>query len=268
VSAIAAIGNLSLDRIADAMPRAGGTVFYSARTFARLGADARIAVSCAEDDAPTFERAFEGIALPVAWYLSETTTAYRFRYPSTGRRVMRLDSVGKAWRPNEAVQAVGDAAWVHVGALVRTDFPPETLAALAGGGRKLLVDGQGLVRTPVLGPLRSNRDIGDVLRYATMLKLDDREAELLAGNATPDSVRSLGIPEVVLTLGRRGSFIVTPKGVVAAVEGADIRQSVDPTGAGDTYSAAYLVARAGGAEPDEAARSATDVVAEFLDART
>ena len=54
-----------------------------------------------------------------------------------------------------------DATWVHVGALVRTDFPTETLAALATAERRLLVDAQGLVRTPALGPLRTNGQIGD-----------------------------------------------------------------------------------------------------------
>jgi sugar/nucleoside kinase (ribokinase family) len=268
VTALAAIGNLALDRIAGAIPRAGGTVFYSARTLARLGADARVAVSCAADDAPTLEPALEGIALQVAWYLSETTNAYRFRYSPTGRRVMRLDAVGKSWSPDEAVEAVADAAWIHVGALVRTDFPRKTLAALAGGGRRLLVDGQGLVRTPVLGPLRSNGDIGDALRYVALLKLDEREAELLAGNVAPESLRALGVPEVIVTLGRRGSFVVTASGVVAAAEAARVPQPVDPTGAGDTYSAAYLVARAAGAEPDEAARSATEAVEAFLATKT
>jgi sugar/nucleoside kinase (ribokinase family) len=268
VTALAAIGNLSLDRIAGAMPRAGGAVFYSARTLARLGADARVAVSCGADDLATLEPALEDIPLPVAWYPSETTNEYRIRYSSTGRRIMRLDSLGKAWSPTEAVDAAADATWIHVGALLRTDFPRETLAALAGGGRKLLIDGQGLVRTPRLGPLRSNRDIGDVLRYATFVKLDESEAELLAGSAVTDSARSLGVPEVIVTLGRRGSFVVTRRGVVAAVEAEHVGGAVDPTGAGDTYSAAYLLARSRGAEPQEAAQSASETVAELLRART
>jgi sugar/nucleoside kinase (ribokinase family) len=268
VTALAAIGNLSLDRIDDAMPRAGGAVFYSARALQRLGADARVAVSCGEDDLETLEPALDDIALPVRWYLSETTNAYRFRYSSTGRRIMRLDALGKTWQPDEAVDAVSDATWIHVGALVRTDFPRKTLAALAGGGRKLLVDGQGLLRTPAHGPLRSNRDIGDVLRFVTFLKLDQDEAELLAGTAALDSSHVLGVPEVVVTMGRRGSYVVTRDGIVAGAEAGRVQGPVDPTGAGDTYSAAYLVARSRGAEPVEAARSATEVVAELLRART
>jgi sugar/nucleoside kinase (ribokinase family) len=39
---------------------------------------------------------------------------------------------------------------------------------------------------------------------------------------------------------------------------------VDPTGAGDTYSTIYLVRRAEGAEPVEAARIAAETVSAFL----
>ena len=70
---------------------------------------------------------------------------------------MRQDSVGEPWSTERALEAAADATWVHVGALVRTDFPPETLAALATEGRRLLLDAQGLVRTAALGPLAHGR---------------------------------------------------------------------------------------------------------------
>jgi sugar/nucleoside kinase (ribokinase family) len=267
MSSIAAVGNVCLDTLDDAPPRPGGTVFYAARTLARLGAEARIAASCADADAPLLRPALEAFGPPVSWYESETTSAFRMRYSGAGRRTMRLEAVGKAWSAEEAVDAVASAEWIHVGALVRTDFRRATLAALAGGGRKVLADGQGLVRCAVLGPLRSNGEIGDVLRFVTLLKLDQSEAELLAGGADPEAVRSLGVREVLLTLGAQGSIVVTADTVVA-VPAAEIGDRVDPTGAGDTYSAAYLVARSRSAEPAEAARSATDVVAELLAART
>jgi sugar/nucleoside kinase (ribokinase family) len=39
---------------------------------------------------------------------------------------------------------------------------------------------------------------------------------------------------------------------------------VDPTGAGDTFSAGYLIARAAGVDPAAAAERATVTVAAFL----
>jgi sugar/nucleoside kinase (ribokinase family) len=266
VTALAVVGNLALDVVDGGHPRPGGTVLYSARTLARLGADACVGAACAARDRDLLVDPLEKLGLPVAWHESATTTSYAFRYEGE-RRLMRQEAVGDPWRATEAVAAIGDAEWIHVGALVRSDFPEATLAALAEGGRRLLVDAQGLVRTPALGDLRTDAAIGNALRHIAILKLNDEEAQTLVGRAAPEAVRSLGVPEVVLTLGSRGSWVVTPT-ATGSVPAPDIAVAVDPTGAGDVYSAAYLAARSAGGEPVEAARSATEVVAEFLAART
>ena len=181
---IAALGHLTLDVVADAAPRPGGGVFYAARALSRLGADARIAASCAARDRPALLPPLEAFGLPVTWHESTVTTAYSFHYEGD-RRIMRQDAVGDPWTPAQAVSAAGDAEWVDVGALVRTDFSPETLAALAAGGRRLLVDAQGLVRTATIGRLDTDGDIGDALEHIEILKLNDEEAETLVGQRGP-----------------------------------------------------------------------------------
>lgn len=267
MTALAAIGNLSLDVLADAPPRPGGTVLYSATALARLGADARIGAACAARDRDTLVQPLEKLGLSVSWRASRATASYAFRYDGD-RRLMRQDAVGDPWSPADALAAIGDAAWVHVGALVRSDFPVDTLAALAGDRRRLLVDAQGLVRTPALGELRTDAAIGDALRHVSILKLNDEEAETLVGTSEAEALRSLGVPEILLTLGSQGSCVVTATRV-ERIPAQPVTAEVDPTGAGDIYSAAYLVARFGGGDPVEAARAATQEVAEFLsDART
>lgn len=259
---IAAIGHLSRDVVAGGAPRPGGTVFYAARALARLGADAVVAASCAASDRDSLVRPLEAFRLPVRWHESSTTTAYRFRYEGD-RRLMIQDAVGDPWSAEDARAGAGDARWVHVGALVRSDFPPETLAALAEDDRALLVDGQGLVRTPSLGPLEVDGEVGPALSHVTILKLDDEEADALAGGTETERLLALGVPELILTLGSQGALVVTPS-LAEHVPAVELEPDVDATGAGDTFSAAYLVARARGAEPVEAARSATDTVAELL----
>jgi sugar/nucleoside kinase (ribokinase family) len=262
VSDFAALGSLSRDVVAGAPPRPGGGVFYGAWALARLGADAHVAAACAAADREALLLPLEAFGLPVRWYESAATTAYRFHYEGE-RRIMWQDAVGDPWTPARAVEAAADARWVDVGALVRTDFPPETLAALARDGRTILVDAQGLVRTPALGRLQTDGEIGDALRHVTILKLDAEEAATLAGGADPERLRALGVPEVLLTLGSRGSYVVTPH-VIEHVPAVPVTGVPDPTGAGDTYSVTYLVARARGAEPVEAARAAAESVASFL----
>jgi sugar/nucleoside kinase (ribokinase family) len=262
VTAVAAIGNLTRDVVAGADARPGGAVFYAARALARLGADAHVSAACAADDRAELIPPLESFGLPVTWYESAVTTAYSFHYEGD-RRIMRQDAVGDAWSPAQSLEAAGDAPWVHICALVRTDFPPETLSALAADGRRLLVDGQGLVRRPDLGDLRTDGKIGDVLRHVAILKLNDEEAETLVGSADPERLRALDLPEVLLTLGSKGSYVVT-RTLIERVPTHDVEGPVDPTGAGDTFSAAYLTRRIAGADPVEAARAAAETVAELL----
>jgi sugar/nucleoside kinase (ribokinase family) len=141
---------------------------------------------------------------------------------------------------------------------LRSDFPAETLAALARG-RRLSLDGQGLVRVPEPGPLRLDADFDPaMLEHVRILKLAEEEADVIG------AVDRLGVPEVLVTYGERGST------VYAGGRKEDIGTwpvTADPTGSGDAYSAAYLAARSRGLAPVSAARSATAAVAAVLSGR-
>ena len=71
-------------------------------------------------------------------------------------RHMRVDEIGDPWTPADVdgflAPDLREVRWVHVPPLFRSDFPAETLAALARG-RRILLDGQGLVRRPATGAL-------------------------------------------------------------------------------------------------------------------
>ncbi len=179
---------------------------------------------------------------------------------------MEVDSVGDPWSPEEAVRAVADASHIHVGALLRTDFSSETLEALRARASHILIDAQGIVRRAEPGPLAKDSAIGDVLRHITILKLNEGEATALAGGTDAAALRALGVPEIVLTLGSRGSLVVTATtdDVVAATPVA----TVDPTGAGDAFAAAYLWFRSEEIPPAEAAARASRFVAIVLAERT
>ena len=71
-------------------------------------------------------------------------------------------------------------------------------------------------------------------------------------------------PCVNITLGARGSFVISPK-ETAEVPGI-AAQAVDTTGAGDMYAGACLYARATGASPTEAARFASAAAAKTVSA--
>jgi sugar/nucleoside kinase (ribokinase family) len=123
------------------------------------------------------------------------------------------------------------------------------------------------VRVARPGPLERDANVDRrVLEHLTVLKLNEDEARILAGGLEPDALRSLGVPEVVLTLGSDGARVVT-EDVAAPIGPHPVPGSVDPTGAGDAFSFAYLDARSRGLDPVSAAERAAHVAAEVISSR-
>jgi len=267
VSAIAVVGNLSRDVVAGAAPRPGGAVYHAARALSRIGAEACIVARCGAADTDDLLPRLESFGVPVTHRTGERTAAFTFHYEGD-HRVMHVDDIGDPWTVEDATSwvaaAIGGAEWVQIGALLRTDFSASTLAALAGEGRRLLVDAQGLVRVARVGALERDADVDPaVFRSLTVLKMNENEAQILAGGLEPELLRTLGVPEIVLTLGSAGALIVTGSHA-ERIARVPVEGVVDPTGAGDAFSAAYLSARAGGVAPVEAARAANALAAEII----
>jgi sugar/nucleoside kinase (ribokinase family) len=261
VRRLAIAGNLSLDRVDGAPPRPGGAPFHAARALRALGRPALVAAKCAEADREALLPPLVRLGLPVLWLAGDSTAAFSFRY-ERDRRVMEIDALGSPWTPDD-VRRLEQAEWVHVGALARSDFPAATLAALAREQR-VSFDGQGLVRPERTGPLELDAGYDpEVLRHVSILKLAEEEAQALVGDPKEAVLASLGVPEVVVTLGSRGSLVLAD-GRLERVAAEPVEGVVDPTGAGDAFAAGYLAARAGGDAPGAAARRATALVAGLL----
>lgn len=254
MSAVAVVGNLSRDRVAGGPARVGGAAFHCARALRALGAEATIVTKASE---AWLVEALEGLGLPVSSRASSTTSVFTMEHDGDRRRMV-VEALGEPWTPEEArgwvADALGETRWIHVGPLARSDFPPETLAELARG-RLLSYDGQGLVRAPRTGELSPDAGYDPrLLRAVSILKLSEEEAAVV-GVAHE-------VPEVIVTLGSRGALVYS--------EGEEVqvpttpRSGVDPTGAGDMFAAAYLVARADGAPPVAAAERANAVVGDLL----
>src|SRR3954447_17701659 len=261
---VAVVGNVSLDRVDGGPPRAGGAPFYCARALAALGGRPVVATACAAEHRDALVAPVEALGVEVAWLESDVTAIFGIRNRGDVRE-MRVEAVRPAWTPADVERlapALEGVAWVHVGGLLRSDFPAETLAALARG-RCVSLDAQGLARVARVGPLRQDAGFDRAaLAEVSLLKVSEEEALALVGSAEPDVLRALGVPEVVLTLGSRGAVVIT--GGEATHVPARPPVVDDPTGAGDMFSASYVVARAGGAAPVAAAERAAELVARLL----
>jgi len=250
---IALIGNLSRDLLPGRPPQVGGGPYHGARALQRLRVPARIVARCAEVDREVLLPPLVRLGTPTRYVHGESTNTFSFSY-NGDVRTMSIEALGDVWQPSDIPELLS-GRWVHVAPLARGEFPLETIAALARR-RRVSFDGQGLVRVPEIGPLRLDDDFDrELLRHIWVLKLADEEAEVLGDPA------ALGVREVLVTHGSRGSTIYyggKSEHVPAHPTGND------PTGAGDAYSAAYIVARNAGFSPVGAARRATAVVASML----
>jgi sugar/nucleoside kinase (ribokinase family) len=250
---IALLGNLSRDVLPGQAPRVGGGSYHGARALQRLRVPARVVARCAEEDRAALLPPVIRLGSPVRFVPGESTATFSFSYDGDVR-TMAIDALGDTWAPGDLPE-LPSGRWVHIAALARNEFPLETISALAKR-RRVSLDGQGLVRVPELGPLRLNDDFDrDILRHVWVLKLADEEAEVLGDPA------SLGVREVVVTHGSRGSTVYCGghKEPITARP-----YPGDPTGAGDVFATAYVVARNAGFAPTGAARRATAVVASLI----
>lgn len=264
---IAIVGNGAVDRIDGREPSAGGCPSFAAHALALLGRDGQIVTRHAEADRAVFAPALAALDRPVTVLPATSSNAFGFRYEGE-RRTMTIDAIGDPWTPADAGAVAPDVDWVHVAPLLRSDFPPETLEALADGGRRRLsYDGQGLVRVPLLGPLRLDADFHPaLLANLEVLKLSVEEAEVLSRPFTADDAAGLGVPEVLVTNGSEGC-VVHAGGRVEQVPAAWRVLGVQTTGAGDVFMVGYVAARSDGAAPVEAARIGSELVARMLDER-
>jgi sugar/nucleoside kinase (ribokinase family) len=251
---VAVVGNLSLDRIDGGPPRIGGGPYHAARGLRLVGGEAVVVTRCADSDRRVLLPQLARLGVPFRLLAAERTTAFALDYVGESR-TLSVDAIGHSWTPRDARALDRSVRWVHVAPLLRSDFPADTVAELARG-RRVLFDAQGLVRRAELGPLRLDADFDpDLLRHVSILKVAEDEAGVIG------DVHALGVPEVVVTYGSRGSTVFA-NGRETRVPAFPLPRN--PTGAGDAFSAAYLVARAAGHSPTAAARRATAVVGATL----
>lgn len=264
---IAIAGNVAADRIDGSPPSPGGCPSFAALALRMLGRDGQILTRYAPADRALFEPVLSTLCVPVTTLPASSTNGFGFRYEGE-HRTMTVDAIGHQWIPTDAAALDSDVAWVHVAPLLRSDFPPQALAALAGGGRVVSYDGQGLVRVPEIGPMKVDAAFDPaLLEPISVLKLAEDEAVVLAGGSFGQRhAQELGIREILVTYGSEGCTVYA-EGEARHVPAAWPVLGVQTTGAGDVFMVGYVAARSDGDEPRAAAEKASVLVAGMLEKR-
>ena len=260
---VAVVGNLARDRVDGGAPQPGGCPFFAAYALRETGIRGEILTRCADADLGLFEVRVRDLGVPVTILPGTHTSAFDHAYDGETRTTI-VTELGDPWTPDDAMHLGADVTAVHVAPLARSDFPPETIAALAQGGRRLSFDAHGLVRAPKLGHLVQDAGYDPaVLAPVSVLKLSEEEARIVAGGEfDAKAARRLEVEEILVTLGSGGTDVWV-EGRVTHVPAEQVR-GVETTGSGDAFTVAYVAARHDGASPLEAARIGSAVVAEML----
>ena len=268
VAGVTVLGNLAVDVINGGDRTPGGCASFAGVALEAAGGHGCIVALAAEGDRPLFAPLLDRFPGILRILPADRTSSFRLDYVDVDHRRMSVGAIGPVWGEAEIEEAAPDTTWVHLAPLLRTDFPPGTLALLARRGHRVAYDGQGLVRADRLGPLVVDRHYPpELLTNIDVLKLAEDEALIVADGPFDESAAErLAVPEILVTYGSEGCDIYTENGCVR-VPAAWRVDDVQTTGAGDMFTSCYVANRAAGADPAAAAKAASELVATELEKR-
>ncbi len=268
---IAVIGSLTRDEVTVAERRTrqlGGVVWHAGAILASLGVETAIA-TCLPAGAGEARAALSTRGIELHDQDDVSTTDFHNDYDAAGHRTQRVGHVARPIRRAAVAGAIAGADIVHLGPLHPDDIADSALDSVRAAPARLALDVQGFTRAIRDGrivPELSDR-LGPLLPACHVVKADRGEAALIVGSDDPVvaaerfAERFPGL-EVLITC--------SVDGIVLAADGAPHRldcrpvETLDPTGAGDVFLAAYLRARLRGDPPIAAAGFALGTTAAEL----
>lgn len=238
------VGHVTLDRTS-AGPVPGGSAWYAARALAGLGARVRLLTAAAPDFPPGALAGVEALIVPAA-----ATTTFENAYGGDGRRTQRVHAAAGPLAPAALPAPWREADLLLLAPVLGEVEPAAFRAAVRARACGLCV--QGLVREVLPGGAVAPRPLevrAGALAGVTLAVLGEDEA---AGQPGLPAALAAALPLVAYTHGARGCELLSAAG--ARHVGVHPAVERDPTGAGDVFAAAMLLALARGDDPVAAAR--------------
>lgn len=252
-----AIGQVTHDRYGKTIVP-GGCAFYGAKTWQALGARVEL-LSSVGDDFECSTELEEGIE--VIQIIGENTTVFTNTYSDNGPRIQWVEKTAPALHPD----ALPRELQVDV-AFIAPVFGEVRLGEWHGRLRSNIVGLglQGFLKRPG-GPHPDSDSIREVVSCNFVVNPCDFEGidvvfvseEDIEVFADQDLLSTLqkSVPLLVMTRGEKGSIVFHPQGNFR-IGIAEPLRVVDPTGAGDTFAAAFLYGLAAKMTPVDAGRLA------------
>jgi sugar/nucleoside kinase (ribokinase family) len=239
----------------------GGPVYYHAGVLDSLGIDATALVTLGQEDEDLL-KSFPS-AVRVIPSFREKTAEFENYYPSTdpNQRKQRAKMPCNPLKKEHFRDLDLDLFDAFlVSPLSPADIPLETLKYLYHTKKPIYMGIQGYMRhlEDFEVVLRPWKDYHKFIPFIKIIFMDELEARMILGTRYSDLeiiVRKLaahGPEEVIITLGDRGSLIYVEKmKEVYRIPAVPPHKTVDPTGLGDSYMAAYASKRLESFDPEK-----------------
>ncbi len=263
------VGHCCVDRVHGAdggvLLRAGGVPHYAGATFAALERPCRIITKYNPADIVVTD-ALSAIGAEVEARPARVSTTFEFTEMDGEIGEPRLATQGDPITSADLISLEGAA--IYFAPLTPDDISIDCFQAARTPEKLIFLDAQGITRRE---PSAANREAArDVLRLVDVVKVTAAEALWLFDTDKPDQLqaafRQLGVAEIALTMGARGSIVISPAGI-AEISDRPVA-AIDKVGCGDVYFASYIDARLNGHPPAVAGLHAGAFVSRWLRQRS
>jgi hypothetical protein len=250
------VGQVTHDRYGpDIVP--GGCAYYGAKTLHALGADVSLATSVGRD----FTCEENLVGLDVRKVVGEKTTVFLNSYPKDGPRIQWVESVAPSITPDMVRGWVSKPDILFLapvfGEMDLEGWSDAVEARIVGVGLQGFLKKQGLLHDTVPGRhavVRRAFNFEPDRKTSIDVVFFSEEDILVFGDDSLLPALKETVPLVVVTGGDKGATIFENQRETHIA--AYPTHAVDPTGAGDTFSAAFLYALATHSTPEQAGRLA------------
>lgn len=268
---IAVIGSLTLDSLIykdrASEDRVGGTVYYSSLALANLGAKVCSYPILSNDNGELLFK-LHNKNIDIYPTFSKETTTYENVFSNDKMDKCEYKLMGKAfpYKFNNDFRAIADCSFVHLGPLSNWEMPLDFIKKLSDVNPALSLDIQGYLRESELD-LQTLRKI---ILYIRVLKLNIFELQKVTNIKNYyDAIAEIstwGPTEILITLGNEGALL-WHEGKTTYIQPEKTLKLVDTTGCGDTFMAAYLMARSKKENPVKSAQFGTYIAAKKIGLR-
>ncbi len=230
----------------------GGAVYYQAAVLSKLEVDVTAIITLSYEDKELLN-AFPSNVDVIPLFFDETME-FENIYPDIdpNHRVQKANVPKNPVKPENLPKNIGSYDAVLLCPLSPSDIPIETIKHISAFNIPIYLGAQGYLRQldhhKVI--LRPWNHFQDFLKYIQMVFIDEVEAKVILDkknhelNSIGKKLALFGPEEVIITSGDRGAMIYSSlKEQTYKIPAFPPKQTMDPTGLGDTYMAAYVTKR-------------------------